>query len=495
MILNRQHIIGGTVLGWLCCLLSSLVHVLTSSPTCPLLARATMGSSMVSIILLLVAFVCFGVAVVAAYQLPRGAVTHRHTQKFLLLALLCAIVVIPVNGHDVSFYASAGSTVHHGINVYATSWTVTDHFSCPEAIGPVDGMMYGPLSVRLFELVTTIAPTPLIFLIVWKLIMVATLLFFVFLMKRIHRAITGREDADRLVWLIAVQPFLVWQWVGSGQFDGLWIVTTLLAILYALRQRWVWVIPLLVIGIWIKFLPLLIAPWFVLWWWQSLGMGKRKNQLIETGVGLLIGLLLTLLAWTGFWQGTRVFHALILQSKWAVNSLFSAVYYSFRPLFTTLFDANGHWFLTRLVHLVLLGGAVYFLVPLFCQIYQVFRRRLVWTPSDYLRAIFVSLLMYLMIWQKSFWPWYVSWVLPFGLLTYICQPTHRTLRRLLLWLSIAPLGFYIVWFTMLALLPNIDPTQTLWFNYSIVLGLWAYPFSLLWQWRKNHYSLNEDRNI
>ena len=352
--------------------------------------------------------------------------------------------------------------------------------------------MYGPITVVIFGLTYALAHgDALFFILLWKFIM---LLFFVItssLIWKIIKLLSDNKIEKKSVFIfLSCQPAFVWYWIGNGQFEALWIIFALLALLYSLKRKWFAVFICLVIGIWIKFIPLLIAPWFVLWWWQDTNRANWKNNVGQAVLSFILSTAITYLVWLPFWAGSKTVHTILLQSKWAVNSLFSLLYYSLKPLFVQLFNGDAHWWLTRLLHLALFIFVLYLVYPLLKKVYLILLKRTYWTPISYITAIFISMLVFLAIWQKSFWPWYLSsWLLPFGILLFFTVKS-KSLEKILIWLSTMPLAFYIIWIIN-HVTRGTDAPSELWFYYVVFILTWVYPITHLLKWRLAHYSMEK----
>jgi alpha-1,6-mannosyltransferase len=279
------------------------------------------------------------------------------------------------------------------------------------------------------------------------------------------------------VWKLSLfwfcQPILIWQWVGNGQFDVLWLIFLLIAILYSIKKCWWMVIVSLIIGIWIKFIPLLMAPWFALWWWQDTNKLTWKKNIFQAVIGLGISVFITAVSWKPFWEGIATLQPVALQTKWAVGSIFSVLYFSLKPTFSFLFETRAHWILTRLIHLTVGVAALWLVYPVIKKGFYILIKQNIWQPINYISAIFVSMLIYLSVWQKSFWPWYIAWLLPLGLIIFLNNRLFM-LNKILVWISLSPLFFYAVWAINHAT-RNTDAPSELWFQWLIVCVIWVYP--------------------
>lgn len=402
--------------------------------------------------------------------------------------VLLALITVPFGSSDTSYYFSAGKTMENGLNPFVDEWIFKRDFVGPVRTESAAGFSYGPIMAVIFKGIYKISfDNPAIFVTIWKLFLVAV---FIGAGWVAHRLLQIQEaKISRLSFLAfwVSQPLLLFEVLVNGHFDVFWLLFVLLAILAATGRKWWLVIPLLVIGIWIKFIPVLVAPFFVVWWWQETNRATWLKQAGQAILGSLLGVVITMIFWSGLWQGFKVFNPIATQSKWAVNSVFAVIYYSLKPLFVWLLPDQAHWYLTRLVQ----GGLLLFMIcllwPYIKKILMILLKKYSMTPENYVKMIFFSLFVYLALWQKSFWPWYVVWLIPFGILAYE-RPCNVLLGRLLIWLSLTPLSFYPLWLLNWHL-RGTDAVGELWFQQLFVVLVWAYPLYVLFKLRRNNFNL------
>ena len=494
MLARDKSIFFSTLFGWLLAGGALAVRYVTSAEIgCSFASRFNIIESRAASVLFVGACVCFSISAYYAWAYVENPATapSKFIKYLPLLSLLGAFIAIPFNTHDLSYYFSAGRAAHEGVNVYTEAWTMENYFICPSPKNTGAGIMYGPLSVFLFEGVYRLSADNLVvFIIIWKMLMVFATGLAAWLAARLAKYLHPTTDRRifYLVWF--AQPLLLWEWVANGHFDIVWLVLVLAAIIYALKQRWWLVLICLAIGTWIKFIPLLMAPWFALWWWQSLTRQTWRKSVLSAAVGIVASAVITYISWLGFWQGRATITPIILQTKWAVTSIFSVLYYSSKGLFVTMLGANAHWYLTRLVHAIVLVFAWYLLWPLVKRAWRVVIKKDVWELKDFLVAIFISMLVYLSVWQKSFWPWYISWLLPFGII--LVGYHNHFIKKMSRWLGIAPLYFYAIWLFNHHT-RHTDAPSELWFYYVIVALVWVVPVALLVKWRRIGYALTTEK--
>lgn len=408
---------------------------------------------------------------------------------FASLFALAAFVILPFGSSDMLYYFGAGDAVSRGINPYTESW---ERPTMARLTGGEDqaiqGFAYGPIMLSSFSLLVQLSGhSPFVFVWVWKALMVASIIVMALIFCRL---LQEQKLEISPVWLLTIfflQPLLLFEWIGNGHFDSLWIIPTLLALWAAKKSKWVWVALWFCLGIWIKFLPALIAPWFVLWWWQERREQSGRKIFSEAVAIIGITLVLTIVSWWPYWSGLSTIKPILLQTKWAVMSVFASLYYTFKPAFVFFFHEQAHWVLTRFVHAGLFGVGLWLGWPILREMWGIVRGKVRWSMSQYSLAIFVSLCLYMGIWQKSFWPWYPLWLLPFALLAWQ-QSTETYIFRFMRWLMMMSFVFYPVWFATWHLI-GVDAAPELWFSWIITLVVWLIPLVWLWQWRRKSYSI------
>ena len=400
-------------------------------------------------------------------------------------SLMLAAMVVAIGSGDMDYYYNSSKAMVAGKNIYAQDWTLINEMSYSSEELPQKGFSYGPVTASLFKVVYKLSHNINVFVIIWKSVVILFLCLCAWLVVKLAKSynLAFKEKDLYLFWFL--QPLLLFEVVVNGHFDLIWLFFVLATLWLVRRKYWFLAIPCFAIGIWIKFIPLLVAPWFVLWWWQETNKSNWLKQVAQLISGLLLGAILTTLFWAPYWTGWSSFKSLAVQSKWVVSSLFGLVYYSLSPLFKWFLADQAHWYLTRLVHFALLVVAIYFLYPYLKKVILVLLKREHWDDFDFYQAMFISLLVYLFIWQKSFWPWYIIWLMPIGLLLYL---KHRNifLRRILVWISLAPLIIYPVSFFVWQM-SGVYATDYLWFYYFYVPVVSAYPLFNIIKWRKTGY--------
>lgn len=403
-------------------------------------------------------------------------------KKYLVAALAAlgflAASVVPFGSSDTSYYYFSGRAFAEGRNLYIENWEMQKPFVYPVPTNTINSFSYGPVIAPLFKYLYIFSQgNVLLFIFGWKFLTLVVFGATGLLTIKLVRLFAPATPATGVAIVWFTQPLLLFEWLTNGHFDVVWLLCVVAAMVAAKKNIWWAVAPLLILGTWIKFIPILMTPIFALWWWQTVTKNNWWKKVLEQGIGLLLTALLTVFIWFPYWTGPQVFTSLVIQSKWAVISWFAVIYYSLKPLFVAVFAGGAHWWLTRLVHLILLMALVALSWPLIVRSIRVLLKRDRWSASNYILLLYIFLLTYLFIWQKSLWPWYTAWLLPIGLVAYAATNNNQILR-LARWVTIAPLTFYSIWLVGWLVFGQ-DGGNELWFYWLMVLITTGLPLYIL----------------
>ena len=412
--------------------------------------------------------------------------------RLILLSLgMLALLVVPLGSSDLPYYFSSGKAISEGLNPYNSPWKVQVDFSDPVQSLTATYYAYGPIMATIFHYLYLLTKgNVVLFILGWKMLMLITFVACGLLTVYLCKLISKNNTIDWTV-LWFSQPLLLFEWLVNGHFDGLWLLSLLVAIYTAHTKRWWLVLPALTVGVWIKFLPLLFVPFFALWWWQDINWNTWKNKTIQALVGVVVSGAITMASWVPYWVGPKVFDSLVMQSKWAFSSIFATIYYSLKPLFESVLADQAHWYLTRLVQGALLVVVLYMLYPLFKKSWAILLKKEEWESGKYVLAIFIFLLVYTLFWQKSFWPWYMTWFIPLANIAY--QATkQKPIYTIITWISTVAVVQHVA-LLLNSLSKDPAPGTSLWFSWFVVGTIMVHPIYVLYSWRKNDYSfsLNE----
>ncbi|MBP6859526.1 MAG: hypothetical protein KBC69_02820 [Candidatus Magasanikbacteria bacterium] len=456
-------------------------------------AHLSAGLRVTLVCLLFLIFTCLVYSGFFLWKFYQNREKEPYSKKIVWIAALfifLASLVVPFASGDVVFYFYAGKAEHAGTDMFVQEWNRENHFVQPPA-KLNDKFPYGPVTARVFGALYAIShDNVVIFILLWKV--VVGLFFFLlgWLLWKFLDTSSNAVEKNNLWLLWLLQPAALFEWMVSGHFDAIWLVFILIALIFAQRKKWWLVLPCLFIGIWIKFIPIFFVPWFVVKWWQDIDGQNWKKMLGGQLAGILISAIITVLAWGTFWRGFIVFDTISKLSKWAVSSTFAVLYYTLAPLFNFLIGVNYHWYLTRFVQFGLLSVVLYFMYPFIKKSLLVIFRRAVLSEVDFLNAFFVSMVVYMIFWQKAVWPWYTTWLLPLGIMAYI-KSKNEYIKKITAWITISPLFFYFVWMLNFQITNGGDATMHLWFFYYVVISVFVYPSYYLYKWRMVNYNIED----
>ncbi len=435
--------------------------------------------------------VCSGFFLWRAYKQAENPGSNKRVLAIVAGFVFLATLVVPFGSGDVVFYFWAGKSISNGeVNVFTHTWPRENHFvQPPQKI--IDVFPYGPIMAHLFGAVYDLSRDNVVtFIVLWKLIVILFFSLCGWLVYRFLDFSSGSAQAKSFWLLWFLQPAFLFDWVAHGHFDAIWLVFILLALILAKRKMWWLVLPCLVIGVWIKFIPIFFIPLFAVKWWQEVNLQSWKKMLGEQVFGIAISAVVTVLVWAKFWQGPAVFETIAKLSKWAVSSTFAMIYYSLAPLFKSVIGANFHWYLTRLVQFGLLGLILYLMYPFIKKAVMVILKKDALSESEFLTALFISMVVYIIFWQKAIWPWYMVWLLPLGTMAYI-KSGNEYIKKITAWITLTPLFFYFVWMLNFQITGGGDATMNLWFYYFVVLSVFAYPAYNLLKLRRVRFNIDK----
>lgn len=388
---------------------------------------------------------------------------------------------------DPEYYFNAGRAVHYGINPYLQEYAGGNQFYSEEKPVMPAGVMYGPLMIRAFAGLHDFSSANIfIFVILLKLL---CLIFFLACGWLIYSAVKEFPMVKNIscpIWLLwLAAPLVLFEWLANAHFDGIWLALVLTAYVSAQKRRWQYVWPLLTLAIWLKFVPLLFLPIFVLWWWQETDL-KEFKAVRNLLVGALLSLIITIISWWGLWGGLAALKGISVQSKWAAHSIFYSLYYGLAQLIGQANERAYHFILSGGLQLALLLAAFWLMWPLCVKAARILWRKEKFSAAQFSLMAFIGLASYLLLVQKSIWPWYFIWLLPFGIIAWMEIPAKR-LKKILAWIGAVPLLFYC-----LAIIAEAS-LGLYWFSVYACAILAIYPLYQLIYWRSENYSMPLDK--
>jgi|FaiFalDrversion3_1042247.scaffolds.fasta_scaffold00068_4 alpha-1,6-mannosyltransferase len=188
-------------------------------------------------------------------------------------------------------------------------------------------------------------------------------------------------------------PLLLFTVAVDGHNDVLMMLLAVLALYFALGQRWWLAFPAAVLSALSKYVTLLLLPLLLHYGWQRTARGGRPGLLL----GLALGVGAGVAAMAPFWQGLDTFRALAQDDRsWLFVSLSETLYFGLNDLLPRPEAITA----ARAV------SSALFLGPYLLLLWQ-----LKGEGEQLVRACYHALLFYLLIALGIFNPWYITWVM------------------------------------------------------------------------------------
>jgi len=271
----------------------------------------------------------------------------------------------------------------------------------------------------------------------------------IFFLKKILQQL--KQPIDKL-WLYALNPFIIIEFVGNLHFEGVMIFFLLGAIYFMLKNKWFYGSLLLGLSIQIKLIPFMLLPFLFkfLKWKKSIGV-LITSVLVVVGIGLVL------------WNDSNYFNNMMTSIE---------IYFTTFEFNSSLFGIVNHyksqemgWNTTYLIGPMLSKIATVLILML-----AVFRNYK--SPVDIFKGMLFALVIYYLF-ATTVHPWYISMLLVLSIFTNYKFP--------LIWTLLVPLtySFYTV--------PESALSYRI-LEYTLVFTVLIY--ELVIYWRKDGVKLN-----
>jgi hypothetical protein len=283
------------------------------------------------------------------------------------LAVAVAVLCPPSLSHDVYLYVGyARLAVVHHLNPYVAGQAALVALQDPTAPYATWSISspYGPLWTLICMVPVGLARGASL----WAQVLVMKLLAAGALIAAAHggrrlaeRLAPGRGDA--VFTALSLQPFLLIEGPGNGHNDLVLVACVLWALAAMAEERPRRALALVGLGAAVKFVPLLLAPWFA---WRALKRGAG-GSFLAVALALALGPLAA--SYVPFWHGLETLRG--LERRWALAPeaghhwgapLAAAVIYAALTIWVLRGDARRvvlGWVAAAMVSIVLLGGTWY----------------------------------------------------------------------------------------------------------------------------------------
>ena len=342
-------------------------------------------------------------------------------QKFnlfiFLLLLIFSVFTKPLGSADMSFYYSQGKVAAENRNTFVVNWKKIPfgdksikYFDEDQKSYP-----YGPITLTISHLFYDLSRgNMVVFAFLAKIFnllgAVCCAVLVGFIRRMLGRAVVLQDEIYNYI----ISPFILFEVGVNGHLDPWFVVFVLLAILAAVKNLWQYVLPLLIIGIWIKYLPIIFLPIFLFWFLNRVTKNNLPKMLWITIVGIFLATSITFASWYPYWQGPEVFSGITKQfSIVNLSPSINTPVYILEKLLSTGPELIRNFGLQILAifRIIIFAFVVYLAFPIAKNtILKVSKRERV-EDVYFIKALYLASLLYLYLVQKTFWPWYL--ILPF----------------------------------------------------------------------------------
>lgn len=259
---------------------------------------------------------------------------------------------------------------------------------------PVHGPSpYGPLWTHLEVLAFRISGSVAVTLLTIKALVVAASLGSALLIWKILGRIRPEDQLlGTLVFLW--NPVIVMEFAAEGHNDALMILCVLLSLLLTVFARPALSIAALMLGVLVKYLPLMLLPAQAIYLWRT---GEDRSRLaLRLCFGFLIGFVLTVLLYGSFWVGPSTLEAVRFQGQPAIS------------------PSPSGWLYSYLLRAFPPDEAARFALLILGVLFVEFVLVVSWRargPEGLLRACASIALVYVLVASTEYWSWYASFPL------------------------------------------------------------------------------------
>lgn len=378
----------------------------------------------------------------------RGNLTNNQLMKFSIFAAACLLTTVPFGSTDVFYLIGAArDEILHDVNPYLGGFYKVNPFLLPQISlsGPI---MYPALWLELNKIIWMVSQ---------RLGILGQVYSYKLLFLFCHAAtavLVGKvvnlkfqAVGNRTAFLYFLNPLLLFEFATNAHFDAVMILFVTLGIYWIAKKRLVLGITALSTAVLIKYTAILFFPFLV---WPLLvsnkSLSQLKNTLFTLLKGAILSALLAALSFYPYWiqTGPKILAGISTQSDWFANSLFSTIYVPIIFIYQTFtataipsVSAKYLWLLVMFIGMVSVLGYLNN-GKIFSNIANVIFK-LSWQSALELTTLLI--VVFVMFFQRSFWPWYASW--PF--LTGALLGNTNRLYKLSLIFTLSSLAFYLIY--------------------------------------------------
>ncbi len=248
----------------------------------------------------------------------------------------------------------------------------------------------------------------------------------IFLVAQILRRVSPQKALAGTL-LVAWNPVALFEIWGNAHNDPAFLFWVLLAVWLMLERHYTGAIFSLVLGMLVKYMPVVFIPAAGLIALKALPGWKERISFFIRTAALSVGAVV--LAYAPFWVGIQTLTLSRRQNLFG-SSLGSSLYYSLSPAIGAEKAAS------------IIGPAAALLTVLF-SLWMGYRAMRSKAPDRFAHSALVILLFYLLVTVLFFWPWYTIW-----LIALVPLVRDKQLRILAVLFSFVSLSKYFIFYPL-----------------------------------------------
>ncbi|AQS59280.1 hypothetical protein B0537_09400 [Desulforamulus ferrireducens] len=330
------------------------------------------------------------------------AARNHEVIVWTMVLTLTLVILFPFACQDVYYYIATGHLAErYQANPYLTTahqikdWRL-DPFLSATNWGFLTSV-YGPLWTKVSQWLVALTNQQF-----WCAVYIFKLFAgIIHLVNTLIIGLTARRlgcNPTQAMFIYGWNPLLLFELPGHAHNDAL-LITFIILSVYALTVlRGLFCLPFLTLAVLVKYTPVLLVPFFFGWL-------IKKRWLTSLLLGGLLALALVVLWWLPYWEGITTLQGVLRQQNfYSIKSLHYILYLTAQDLWPTADKA--------LIFKILSAALSFLFVMFYLWLLAGFWRRQSSQPwQALLSSAVLVFVLYLLLANKWFQPWYLSWLL------------------------------------------------------------------------------------
>ena len=360
--------------------------------------------------------------------------TRRQLVLTAVISSLGAVLTAPFGSTDIFYYLGAArGEVISNINPYLGGFIKINPFHATlfAGNGPI---MYPPLWLTINKVLWTLS-APL------GLLGQAYFYKLIFLICHVLTSWLVYKSTKRFDSLILYffNPLILFEFATNAHFDALMLLFIAFGIYLITNNKVIIGLTSISLAVLTKYTAVLFLPFLVVYLmfnaWKNKKLTRVSLKIIGAG---LLSMAITFVSFYPYWKitGKNMLTGIMTQNDWFVNSLFSTLYVPLIWLYKVLMGQSIPSISAKYLWILLILAGTTLVVARVRQYLQKISRI---SPIPLFELLILSVIVFLMFFQRSFWPWYATWAfLPAVFLT----KTNKLFKSGLIF-TFSSLAFYI----------------------------------------------------